>query len=499
MTVAIRLTDGTTTVYLDGTNSSPWYTQAYTPMNGYINAVYAPRRIGADLISSRIDNVSSEPISLLLKHTGGVSAALAEVQKVNRLLRQTERTADDPRAVAPLYLEVATAGTSGTFWRSRIYSGELVWDQSALDWQYLNNVFKITGSWTRAPYFEGPEKVVPVYNNYTSGSPTTDYLTVDPYTDTNSGTSGRDNWLQMDATAIGGDLPVTPYIELDRTDSQTSSMGTIVVAHGKYLDFSNFRPQIEGESASTMHSGAVVDSGSPLLDRSNNQQLRIYWQPGTTWQRLASWDLSPTLLAACKGQLFDIWVRGGLGGGKQVFYQARIVSDYWNIYTSDSPRRNAFWTGGEYYTEAGSLHRLGTVRLPPSAGMPLAVENMKLELYGRGTGQKSDYTSIDFIFLAPAGSQRRYYPAGNIYTSATFLSTGTLHDRGYANGSYIGGECYVTDSVAGDIFAHRTEGRIELIPGIVQRMWFLYESTIGLTDAPRMRVKIRVRERKATL
>lgn len=480
----LRITDNNGVyVYLDGSNSSNISLRSWTPSPGRIAASLTTSDRGGELASYYRES-TTQTIDININDTP--LNAQASMQQLQRFFEQQVRRQKNPRCLNPVDLEVKWA--DGYWWGTEILYGQVQWVDEPFGPSYAACEFRVRLILQCRPYFERIEySSIELYNSI-STSPTTDYLTVSCI---NDGT--HDNWCEISSTATAGDLPSPAYLEIDRTDTG-NCMGKIIVAQSAYADHSVFNPVLEGESATYKASGYTTPT---LLTLSNGARVALNWQPTTGWQKLLAWDLSPTQMAAMKGELYQVWAAGSMSRNGatdgSVQYKMRLCTNY-----GSGAGKALVYQESDVYpsTTTTSLHKLAAFRFPPATTVPISAENITLELYGRGSDYFGTHTQIDFIHLTPTFGVREFTPIDSSDTNGRvgFRYQGTLHDRQRDQMSYT------VDSVTpSDTLTHVATGSLMILPRKAQRLYFLWEDS-GKSQLPTsMRIKLRYRPRRASL
>lgn len=238
MPLQARITDGTTTIDLNG---SPNWVQEYPMATPETREDVITNLGDGDTLSTPTWSNVTESITLLL--TGANAAAVrTTVQSIERLLDRARQNRLTWRGVK-VWLEVRFDHDSG-WWRSQILAGRLSHSHGPDQiWRgYLETSLIIT----RRYYWEGEEVQLALASQATP-TPTTNYATVYNNDDETSNT----NWFQAAASQVVATvIPAPIRLEVRNQNGAYRGLRSLHVGNYVHMDPSNVDPIMRGEQAS---------------------------------------------------------------------------------------------------------------------------------------------------------------------------------------------------------------------------------------------------------
>ncbi len=424
MTHLLRLTDGTNTVTF---TTAPIKVMEYQPM---VSMDGAPIQETA-----RVDFYSSTQ-----------STNIASIQAANRLLAQA-RNYGDTQTGPRVYIEF-DPGATGTVYRSLILDGSGPPDSEILKIKYFNNKnLVIDFKWTRVPFWEASTAVqVPLSN--TSASSNTSGLTI-----TNSNDATAENFTDILAVDVIGDLPAPVKLELENTKSGADASKEIYIWHNVYSSPSSFLHVLEGEDAT---GGTVTDSGTDTTS-SSDKYTTLAWT-ATVETLIAEWALSDTLMTYAAGGRFAFLARW-----RGVF----PYTNAWIRMKTLDPNGNIQWTGKLTLIDSiAELTMLDVTRLPQYQAGEASQQATILRMYGYRPVSGTHSIPIDYLQLSPIsgdGGWKRFL----------FFSDGVAYQEKFVHDGNIDGydKHFNTSSKSITDFS-AFGGPVMLVPGVNQRLYF---------------------------
>lgn len=440
----LRFTNGVTTVTIsDGTD-------------GYL-LKYDPKNKASDELE-----VTEQATFLAL---GGLDAVNATIEKINLLFTQG-REHQGNNTITTVYVERLTT-PAGTWWRSELANGLQVPARDSLDSGTINGKYEIDITYTRKNWWEGTGVAVPLSN--ANGTNVTTGLTIYNHDDTDT---GMDNWVEIAAGAILGDLPTPAYIQVQNTTASRTMDNVYIGLNATSPAL--FNPILEAEDAT----GGVKQPGTADTTNYSGGYYREFTAASSTEAVAFTWTITPTQMSAAGGQWYQPILRhvGGVGGkirfrmevdGYPVWQGTQIAVDDgtagakglsllrslllppWNLFlTSSIAQVNLIMT---YQAATGSTLKCDFIQLTPveqwifvkylfswiSNTRLLVIDGITKQIfacYSNGTYQNTMFNSFgDFIHLEPAVKQRLYIlretnTVGN-YTNVADTSKVTIYYR----------------------------------------------------------------------
>lgn len=431
MAHALTISDGTTTVSLSTSNI---LLLSYVPVAPEMqdNAQFVNGGDGGEVLPV-YGNVS-ETIEIMFENTTK-TALQAQVASINRLLdtakrRQTRRDGDRT------YIKFTVDGDSTTY-RSEVLSGRLELGEDSMR-HYANIKVQARLYITRRFYWEADGETE-LQLSKSNVSATTGGVTI--YNHDDSGT-GHDNWVQIAAAQVGGELPCPLRLTLTNNSGASQAYRNFHIGTNAFSDPANFTHILEGESASggTVTSDSSCSGGSKLVNSS--------W----TGTNLVQFPLSGTQLQKTGGRWFRLLMRvASLTSSCYIKPQIRTGDGLVILHTGEEVLVNS----------SVPIVDLGSMPFPPSAAS-VAWADMKLTLSMRAVGTAG--IQIDYVQLTPTDSYATLTQLGYTIPNAGIITIdgieGAIHSEGFP--------IYSAPMPTAFVFPNR-----------LQRLIFLHDETTG--------------------
>lgn len=442
MAIQLSLTDGTTTVYLNNYVQSE--VMEYTPKSPAVRrrTFTGIEQDGGEQVEATQDNVTEKAECRLL---GGNTAWRATISSLNRLFRLAERR-QKRRLGARVYVQLKTE-LGDTLYRSEILSGRVELGNESLDVNYLVGMAEVAVLWERRFYWEGPEVELALANTATAAA--TGGVTVFNHYDG----ATHQNWVQIAAADVAGDLPAPIRLEMQNTYNDSDRGYQVYVAHNILSDPANFNSILEAEDGA---------SGTPVVYAAASGGNYVSMVVNSASEvTLQTWTLSAALLAQAGGNYFRLIAR---------IIQDLPADDVWLKFKVKlaglTPIAETDWTLVPRFM---TVMELGTIQLPPYLIEVGGQGALTLALVGKRTGGVNRTMLLDYIQLSPLDGWRRYAPRGYGFAYLT-----TLIDDG------MSGNLWTNWPGSGNIGHYVGYGEIlKLQPGALQRLYFLVRTIVG--------------------
>ena len=450
MTHTLNMTDGTTTISLVSSNI---VLLQYVPQTPEIAVTHRDTlNDGMPVDSPRYENVV-ETIEILFDNSSKTSLQ-GQINAINRMLGDAH-TRQRTKAGDKIYLQLQVDGDSDTY-RSEIFTGRLELDQDALR-HYANIKVQAALIIERAYFWEGPQTELELSNG--SQGAATGGCTIYNHDD---GDSGHDNYVQIAADQVEGDLPTPAKLTLQNTSGSSQSYWHFHIATNAYSDPDGFTHIIEGEDADT--------GGSTVVDATSSGGNMRRFSLGTT---AGQWTIAGSQLQKTAGRFFRLLVR----------FDDVVGDGYIKPEIRDSAGLLTLWEGDEVFvTSDVAIADLGTVPLPPGTG-GISWDDMRLYL-----GMRTDSSGtldLDFIQLTPTDSYAYITQLGYPIADDDFVTVDGIEGVVHSDGLPI----YTS-----------SQPTVWLFPNRQQRLIFLHnETTIAPDISNTMSVRAYVRPRRLTI
>lgn len=403
MAHSLSITDGTTTVSLSSSNI---FLMGYVPTAPDMqeSSIFANGGDGGEVLP--IYGNVQDTVEIMFENSSK-TALQAQVNTINRLLnlakhRQTKRTGDK------VYLKLTVDGDSDTY-RSEVLGGKLELGEDSLR-HYANIKVQARLYISRRYYWEGDDETE-LQLSKSSVSATTGGVTIYNHDD---GGSGHDNWVQIAAAQVDGELPCPLRLTLTNNSGSSQGYRTFHIGTNAFSDPSNFTHIIEGEDAEsggTVTSDSSCSGGSKLVNNS--------W----TGTNLVQFSISGSQLSKTEGRWFRLLMR--LASLTSTCYIRPEIRDGNGLIT--------LYAGEEVLISSDvPIIDLGSVPLPPSAAN-VSWSQMRLTLVMRAVGTAS--IQIDYVELMPTDSYATFTQLGYAITNGSIVTIdgieGAIHSAGF--------------------------------------------------------------------
>ncbi len=402
-------------------------------------------------------------------NVGVRGATLAElvgvVQEINRLLDYARL---HPSGAEGVWLNFA-ADVDQEVYRARVTDGAVRYNAKLLrDWRTKKMTIGLIVE--RAPYWEGAETQIPLTNANDEDNITG--LTVWNH---NDATAGHENFVEIAAADVAGDLPAACRIEIENTYNNATRAYTYYIGQA-------WQSGWPGET--TLNVLEAEDADYPTTGNSSNAgysggATKALALPATAGY-IARWDLSTDVMTACKGQWFRLMAGFTSAPAAGTWIKMKLT------FPAGSPLTVVAESPWMQMDGVNTLQEIGTLQIPPWLPGETNLSNLTLALYGylAATGNQG----LDYIQLFPMDGFRKLTPLG--------------YGLGYQ-------AKLIDDGIAGNLYAdwggeksgyYVGTGEIKLQPGKAQRLYFLCTSQTGGSGIDRTgSVKMFYRPRRAGL
>lgn len=448
MSIGLRFTDGVTTI----------------TVSDLTNGILIGYQAGGDAAA---EERTTDKANVRLRGTR--STKLANVQALNTLLRQAKERQQKP-FLAKVYVERDSG--DGVWWRSEVTDGALLMDSDGLD--QLERAPEITIVFERKNYWEGAEAQIPLSNG--NGTDNTSGLPVYNCNDgTGTSPNKRNNYAQIGAGVITGDLPAACRIEITNTFNSAARLYSVWVGLNANADPANFQHVIEAESAAA---GGTNTNDSAF----SGGAYRTFTWSGDTQQLIGRWVLDTAYLNRAGGKWFKVLAAFTAAPSAGIRMQCKLT------FPSGSPL-TVVGSSQEIALTTSKLQEIGMLQIPPWLAGTGDLAPIDLCIYARKTGGGA--IGIDYMQVTPLDSYRILQPQG--YGAAYQVRIvddgieGLLWTDGWSpagkTGHYVG-----------------VGSQVLLKPGALQRLVILQNGSTGDIDITRtLSVKAFYRPRRLTL
>ena len=392
----------------------------------------------------------SDQFTILIKGSSADDLR-AKIGAITLMLEHSRRHVDDSLA-AWIYFSVDDPyDPGGTIpeWQSKIVDGLVMYDKN-LDRNWRQNKVLLTVVIEHKPYWDSSiEYAVPLTNG--NGSRVTSGLTI--YNHDDGGTSpAHDNWVQIDAADILGDMPGRTRLEVLNSYA-TNRLYTLWIGQN-WTDPDNFSPILEGESSSL---------GTQYADSacSNGYYMQKSLISGSE-QDIYKWTLSAAYLNACKGGYFKILARWWGAPRTEVKYRLKLEFAVTHI-----------WQTGQITLDTSrglQIRDMFTLRIPPWLLGETSLASLDLILSGEQNTGSSFNINLDFLQVTPLDGWRLLECSGY-----GVLQNSRMVDDG------LNDVCYIDTGAGSDKAGYLVPygSPIELYPAKKQKLHFLMHSQLG--------------------
>lgn len=452
MAHVLSITNGATTISLSTSNV---LLQQYVPATPEIDSTRNASLADGVPVDMPVYRNVTETIEIMLENSSKTSLQ-SQVTSINLLLNDAKRR-QTTKTGARVYLQLQIDGESDT-WRSEIFTGRLVLDQDALR-HYANIKVQAALIIERAYYWEGSQ--VELQLSTSNASAATGGRTVHNHDDNGA---GHDNWVQIAAAQVKGDLPTPARLTLINNSGASQTFWHFHIGTNAYSDPANFTHVVEGESA--------VSGGTTTGDANSSGGNFRRFTVNTT--ATGQWTIAGAQLQKADGRYFRLL--------------ARFADVVGNCYIQPKLRDNTglidIWTGDEVYIDTDvKIADLGSIPLPPSSAYGVSWSDMRLYLSMRSSA--SCTLDLDFIQLTPTDSYAQFTQLG-----LTIPNSGVITVDGIEGAIHAAGFPIYTSALP----------TVWLFPNKLQRLIFLHNETTGAPSiANTLSVRAYVRPRRLTI
>jgi hypothetical protein len=410
----LRFTDGVTTVDLQ---TAPWLGVTYYPQAGGLDET----------------EVTESAVCVLEGTATAIRAAVNGLQGLLAAAHRRQRRVD-----ARVWVEFRPL-TSDSWFRAEVFDGTVVWSSNPAK-RLLGaaaNTVEVAVSFRRANGWDGPETEVELSTS--SQGAATGGRSIYNHDD---GGTGHDNWVQIAAGQVVGEVPGPCRVQLTNTTGASRTFRKMAVAVNALSDPANFVHILEAESRT---SGGTVEadataSGGNVVDLAH----------GSTTTTTLVWALSAAQMGRSRGRLFRLLVRMvGMIGTWTVTPEVRAADGGTVLWRGDVV------TLPDLY---GGMIDLGVLPLPPG-GYSASYGGATLALAFTGSG----LAEVDFLQLTALDGYR-------VLRAAVACANGdALVDDAGEGQAYLLSGGLVSGYVVG------AGAPLLLYPGVVQRLMVLAE------------------------
>jgi hypothetical protein len=410
----------------------------------------------------------TEQFSVLI--TGSSESDLRSKINAIRLAILHAKLHKDDYLAAYLYYDVSSTGDA---WMSKILDGEYHYSDKLVR-RWNNNKAIINIVIEHEPYWDAKDEVqVPL----TNGNGTNDTSGLKVYNhDDGGGTSPshHDNWVDIAAADVLGDLPGPTRLEI--TNTYATNLIRWMWIGQNFTDPDNLTHIIEGETSST---------GTEQSEAScSGGKYRQYVLSGSAENTMFTWSLSSSFLNSCKAQYYKIMARFYFTVPTNVKF--RLQLKYQNI---------VIWQSGQISLDTSvaiEIRDLFTLRLPPWLLMQTSLAGLSMLITGQHISGSSTNVNLDFLQVTSLDGYRALQFAG--YGAA---QNERIMDDGFLGNVYVDNGS--GSNKAGIILGYGNQ--INLYPGKKQRLYFLMHSDVANTGEidRTITVKLYYRPRRKSL
>lgn len=459
MAVTLQISDGSVTVNLNDNSTAYVRTSGYVPREPEVGEVEVEE--------------TAEAIFL-----GTVSTARGNKNSLTRLFEQAKRYQD--KKVGPrVYVQFKPESGDDTY-RAEILSGRCELEEGTLNVNVgLYGAGRIGAriTWRRRYYWEGPETQVPLTNG--NGTDDTSGLTIYNHDDAHA---GHDNYVQIAADDVDGDLPSPARIELTNSYNDSDEDSHVWIGHNVLSDPANFDHILEAEDATGASATAnATCSGGEYV------ATTLSTDSETT---MLTWALSSSFLTDCNGAHFRVLARFR----EDATTAANITDVKFRLKLQVDNR--TIWQGEQVRPKVGDsyvIRDLGIIRLPPwpiESGQSSVA--MNLLLTGQRTSGVNETIDLDFLMLVPTDGFRLLERVGD-----GVAYNERLVDDGISETVYV--DTGASTARRSNVVA--VGKPVMLWPNTLQRLYFLIHTwTANNAEIVRTHtVKVYYRPRRASL
>lgn len=353
----LRFTDGVTTVDLQ---TAPWLGASYFPTAGGLDE--------AEVTESAVCTLE-----------GTATAIRAAVNGLQALLGAAWRR--QRRVNARVWVEFRPL-TSDSWFRSEVLDGVVNWSSNPVRriLDATSNTVEIAVSFRRMNWWDGPE--VELELSTSSQGAATGGRSILNHDD---GGSGHDNWVQIAAAQVAGELPGPCRVQLTNTVGASRTFTKMAIALNALSDPANFVHVLEAESRT---SGGTVTAD---VTASGGSVVTLA-EASTTTVTLV-WTLSAAQMQRSRGRSFRLLARiVGVSGNWSATPEVRAADGMTVLWRGDATMLPQLY---------GGLIDLGVLPLPPG-GYSASFGAVTLAVLFTGSG----LAEVDFLQLTALDGYR---------------------------------------------------------------------------------------------
>lgn len=266
-------------------------------------------------------------------------------------------------------------------YQSRIYAGDFNWILGSVQPKGIGIRLELQ----RQDYWQLPWRALALTNSH--GMAVTDGLQIDNRMD-----SSGQNWCQIAAGQLLGDLPAPVRIQLHNDLNPLENLDQIIIGWGS--GFSSPLPALEGELAlSVLNFGAVMNANCHagaygLVQWESAEAMRVLsWVlPGAAFSGLAGKQLRPLVrLLNPAGLHADTWLSWKL-------YQGSLV----------------FQSSAQKLSLDRELQVLPLLCLPSLSNIEEPWNDLRLELYAQNRNPGASHLAVDAVYLFYTDGWRQF-------------------------------------------------------------------------------------------
>jgi len=410
-----------------------------------------------------------------------------EKQRIQRYFTRAERY-QETKAGSPMYVHYTPHGvTTGSF-RSEILTGKIDLFDRSLDWRWTNSKkSEMVLSWTRRYFWEGAEITASIYNRHTTGSIVRVY---------NTSTSTRDNFVDIDASVVTGEIPTPATILMQNPGGFTINFTRMFIAHNSISRPSAFDHWIEAEAGSAM-SGITASVKSTTASLASDTGYVFFSTAcnSQTQTAIARWLCSSTMMDSG---------RGGNISAIGIFWERHSASMYGQMkmmFPNTTGTQFLVAEGPEIELFSGSnqeyiAKEFGVFKFPPNLQQLTGHDETVLQLYIRNGFSSTACTNWDAIFLAPVDTGYRIISSqhGQNISASYYLVLDESNGNCYVSGS----SNYLNNITRAQSLTGKP---IMLQPYEDQRISFLHHYRVNTEYLPNnmLFITVKFRPRKLTI
>ncbi|MBN2393483.1 MAG: hypothetical protein JXR84_22310 [Anaerolineae bacterium] len=463
----LRITDGTTTINLNGGTNSFYLSESYAPVAPELSVIEARAqavRDGGDVTAVTQRNVV-ETVTLAVAATA-FSTVQTALRGLETLLYQAQHRQSTGKG-AQVWVEYRAAD-SGDVYRSELLYGRVEPDPETGSATWIAaSALRCTVMWQRRFYWEGARTELALDNTSTP-SKATGGVTIYNHDDAGS---GHDNYVDIAAGDVSGVLPAPAEISLYNSYNSATRTYDVHIANNIFASPTTLTHILEAENCSYVAGSAAATVNA---DSSNGYYQTATWAASIETTAF-DWNLSAAFLATTKGNRFRVLGRV-VGATSNLRARLKILLSLTTIAETAE------------VDVADGLVDFGIVQLPPYLTGETDLYALTFRLSGRCAGGATFI--LDYLQFTPLDSYRVLVPRGYGVAYTT-----TLVDNGITGALYV--DC-AGSGKTGLYIAHGSP--VMLWPSVAQRLYFLCKNSSGAPDIVRTHtVRVYYRPRLLTI